>query len=187
MSRFKETADDIAVKDRLWASTEVEALRFAEREAEEFVIGHAYSDGQKDVTAAAKKKGYPIGLIRKLGRALRLQLDEAKDEALNAYRILYQGASNDRPNQPRRRTGSCAAISSCQLRRGFGLGGFSRRHIMAFKIPTRADDEALLQWLQWRDEGFSCGQIGAHVGLPDNRIRTATNRVYEADTEAGCA
>lgn len=86
MGKFKEECSDIAVKERLWNATEREALRFANREAEEFVVGSAYSDGQKEVTSAAKKKGYPIGLIRTLGRAIRLNLEVERDQALVEYR-----------------------------------------------------------------------------------------------------
>ena len=45
---------------------------------------------------------------------------------------------------------------------------------MAFKQPTRADDETLLHWLQLRDEGYSTGQIAAHYGTTPTRVRAAT-------------
>lgn len=84
--KFKEEPADIEVKDRLWMATEAEAMRFAVREAEEFVVGQAYSEGQKQVTSAAKRKGYPCGLIRKVGRAHRLGLEDIAAEALRDYR-----------------------------------------------------------------------------------------------------
>lgn len=86
MNKLKETAGDIEVKERLWCATEREVLKFAGREAEEFVKGEAHSDGQKDVTSAAKKKGYPCGLIRSLGRARRLELDAEISAQLSEYR-----------------------------------------------------------------------------------------------------
>lgn len=54
---------------------------------------------------------------------------------------------------------------------------------MAFKQPTRADDETLLHWLQLRDEGYSTGQIAAHYGTTPTRVRSATNRVYVAEAK----
>ena len=83
---FKETAEDVAVKDRLWSATEAEAMRFANRCAEEHVVGAAYSDGQKDVTEAAHKKGYPKGLIRKLATHIRADREEDRTALLEEYR-----------------------------------------------------------------------------------------------------
>ena len=52
--------------------------------------------------------------------------------------------------------------------------------------PTRSDDETLLDMLSWRSEGHSSAEIGAHVGLSQTYVRTATNRVKAADIrEAG--
>ncbi|WP_299830700.1 hypothetical protein [uncultured Roseobacter sp.] len=79
MSRVVETPEDIAVKQKLWASTEAELMGFAEWEAREFVRGEAYSDGQKIATNAGRIKGYPIGLIRKLARQVRLGEDASDD------------------------------------------------------------------------------------------------------------
>ena len=87
MGRFKEEPADIQVKARLWEATAREAMHFAAREADEFVKGIAYPPGQKSVTAAAKKRGYPCGLIRTLGRASRLSLTDEVTAALAAYRV----------------------------------------------------------------------------------------------------
>lgn len=69
--RLKETDADRDVKSKLWEATEREIDRFVTHFVEARVEGEAYSDGQKDVTAAAKFKGYPKTLIRRLGK-LRL-------------------------------------------------------------------------------------------------------------------
>lgn len=94
---FKETAEDVAVKDRLWSATEAEAMRFANRCAEEHVVGAAYSDGQKDVTEAAHQKGYPKGLIRKLATHIRADRDEDRAALTHDYRCklgLNTGSSS---------------------------------------------------------------------------------------------
>ncbi|MTH66720.1 hypothetical protein [Paracoccus shanxieyensis] len=65
--RFKETADDLAVKAKLWDATDREIERFARSYADGFVKGERYSDAQKDACAAAKRKGYPKMLIHALG------------------------------------------------------------------------------------------------------------------------
>lgn len=83
---FKETVEDIAVKDRLWSATEAEAMRFAERCAEEHVVGIKYSDGQKDVTDAAHKKGYPKGLIRALATHIRADREADRIALLDDYK-----------------------------------------------------------------------------------------------------
>lgn len=83
---FKETAEDIAVKDRLWSATEAEAMRFAKRCADAHVVGSAYSEGQKDVTHIAFKKGYPKGLIRKLATHIRANREEDRTALLLEYR-----------------------------------------------------------------------------------------------------
>ena len=71
MQRLKETEADLAVKQRLWASTKAELSRFANRYAGEHIIGCTYKDNppQRDITATAKRKGYPIGLVRHSARA----------------------------------------------------------------------------------------------------------------------
>lgn len=50
---------------------------------------------------------------------------------------------------------------------------------------TRADDEMLLDWIAWRIDGHSSAAIAAASGVPAARVRTATNRVWDAD-EAHC-
>lgn len=69
--RLKETAEDLAVKDRLWDATDRELHHFAEIYAAGHVPGERYSDAQKDATSAAKVKGYPKGLVRSLGDIVR--------------------------------------------------------------------------------------------------------------------
>lgn len=69
--KFKETAEDLAVKDRLWDATERELEHFARLYADGYVVGEPYSDAQKDATSAAKRKGYPKGLVRDLGAIVR--------------------------------------------------------------------------------------------------------------------
>nr|WP_309504327.1 hypothetical protein [uncultured Roseovarius sp.] len=54
---------------------------------------------------------------------------------------------------------------------------------MSIQPRTRKEDEELLQWLQWRDEGFDCGQIGKHCGVSATRVRVATNRVRKESDE----
>ncbi|REF70384.1 hypothetical protein [Paracoccus versutus] len=69
--KFKETAEDLAVKDRLWDATERELEHFARLYAEGHVAGFRYRDAQKDATSAAKRRGYPKGLVRDLGAVVR--------------------------------------------------------------------------------------------------------------------
>lgn len=83
---FKETAEDLAVKAHLWKSTKAEVMRFASRCAEEHVVGEPYSDGQKDVTAAARKKGYPKKLVRVIATHIRAGRDEKREKVLADYR-----------------------------------------------------------------------------------------------------
>lgn len=65
--KLKETAGDLAVKEKLWCSTERELHGFAAAYADGRVKGEKYSDAQRDATCAAKRKGYPVMLVRKLG------------------------------------------------------------------------------------------------------------------------
>ncbi|WP_313349101.1 hypothetical protein [Paracoccus sp. (in: a-proteobacteria)] len=69
--KFKETAEDIAVKDRLWDATERELEHFSRLYADGYIKGEDYSDAQRDATSAAKRKGYPKGLVRALGGIIR--------------------------------------------------------------------------------------------------------------------
>ncbi|KHQ51128.1 hypothetical protein [Mameliella alba] len=85
---LKETAEDIAVKDRLWSATERELLYFAGRMREEHKPGHdGDTDGQRDVVSAARDRGYPVTLIRFLSAAKRADvMDEAGSERIALYR-----------------------------------------------------------------------------------------------------
>lgn len=69
--KFKEEPADLAVKARLWDATERELEGFARKYAAGHVKGERYSEIQKDVTYAAKAKGYKIGLVRELGDHVR--------------------------------------------------------------------------------------------------------------------
>ena len=46
---------------------------------------------------------------------------------------------------------------------------------------TRADDERHLKWLRWRCDGYTSRQIGEAEGYSQEHVRTATNRIKEAD------
>ena len=48
-------------------------------------------------------------------------------------------------------------------------------------IPTRKDDERLLEWLDMRHAGFSSGEVGRLHNVTDSRVRVATQRVLEHD------
>jgi hypothetical protein len=51
-------------------------------------------------------------------------------------------------------------------------------------MPGRADrheDERVLTWLRLRCDGLSSPEIGARYGVTGERVRTATQRVREAD------
>lgn len=49
--------------------------------------------------------------------------------------------------------------------------------------PTRTDDEAVLRCIELRIEGYTSPQIAAAVGVTASNIRTATNRVLDADLD----
>lgn len=94
--RYRETEADLAVKARLWEATEREVMRFANSFAEGHVVGARRSAAQADTIYAAKKKGYPIGLIESVGAAIR-RGDDARIEAeLLGYRpkigLHFEGA-----------------------------------------------------------------------------------------------
>lgn len=87
--RLKEDASDIAVKARLWDATKRELLHFANRYAEEHVVGSRVSDGQEGVVCAASAKGYPRTLVRNLGELARRDMadsDRAREE-IQSYQI----------------------------------------------------------------------------------------------------
>ena len=46
---------------------------------------------------------------------------------------------------------------------------------------TRADDEQILDLLDWRRDGFSSYAIAPHFGLNPERVRVLTNRVKADD------
>lgn len=83
---MKEDAQDVAVKRRLWEATAKELLHFANRCAEEHVVGQRYPRGQQAVTAAAKRKGYPILLVRALGSLIRRGKIDAPEVTLMLLR-----------------------------------------------------------------------------------------------------
>lgn len=87
---LKETAADKAVKERLWEASKAELLRFAGLYAQRHEPGVRYSDGQRDATAAAKAKGYRIGLVRLCGQNLISGNDKIRqemDEAIARFRV----------------------------------------------------------------------------------------------------
>lgn len=86
---LKEDDGDRAVKLRLWSSTERELMHFASRYAEEHVIGERASEAQGGVADAAKAKGYPKVLVRKLGSLVRREMVETPDAAalMREYRV----------------------------------------------------------------------------------------------------
>lgn len=52
---------------------------------------------------------------------------------------------------------------------------------MAGHIPTREEDEKLLEWLRLRSRGAKTPDIGALYSTTENRVRVSTNRVVKAD------
>lgn len=52
---------------------------------------------------------------------------------------------------------------------------------MPSRIPTRQDDEQLIDWLARRAAGVSSYKIARDEGIEANKVRTATNRVKTAD------
>lgn len=89
MRRYKETAEDIEVKDRLWGAVQREAMRFAVRYAEEHVVGERSSTEQENICDTAKAKGYPKGLIRELGSLVRRNMADG-DRAVDVF-AAYRG------------------------------------------------------------------------------------------------
>lgn len=83
---FKETKEDVAVKDQLWKSIKAEVMRFSQKCAECHMPGVKYSERQKDVTDAAKQKGYPKGMIRAIASHIRAGRVVERDAMLRAYR-----------------------------------------------------------------------------------------------------
>lgn len=50
-------------------------------------------------------------------------------------------------------------------------------------LPDRADDERVLSWLRLRSQGHSSGEVALRYGATSERVRTATQRVRQADIE----
>lgn len=87
MSRFVETPEDVAVKRRLWDSTEAEVLFFAKKHAEMHVRGQSEeSETQKDVLCAAKSKLYKKSLVRKCAKFIRADDPDGLSGALRGFR-----------------------------------------------------------------------------------------------------
>ena len=57
---------------------------------------------------------------------------------------------------------------------------------MPTPTPTRQTDNKILEWIRLRTEGFSAAQVGEKYGVPEERVRVATNRVLDADIEHCC-
>lgn len=55
---------------------------------------------------------------------------------------------------------------------------------MAFRYPTREDDDTVLQWLEMRESAVSTGQIAKMFNTTPARVRTVTNRIYSEEKEA---
>lgn len=66
---MRETAADVEVREKLWDASVAELKRCASSYAEASVKGAWSTDLQDEIVAAAKKRGYPAGLVR-LGRRL---------------------------------------------------------------------------------------------------------------------
>lgn len=56
---------------------------------------------------------------------------------------------------------------------------------MAWKIPTRQEDDALLLAVTLRSEGATSREAGLATGMTREAARTSTNRVREADAKCG--
>lgn len=85
--KYRETDEDRDVKRQVWGAVVREATRFASRFNEERVAGERYSDGQKDVMFAARRRGYTADLIRALAAHMRKPDDLRRDRALRWYRV----------------------------------------------------------------------------------------------------
>ena len=72
--KLKETAEDVAVKDRLFDSSLAEVLRFAKKHCELHIVGEGEVDDQKDILCAAKMKGYQMGVVRSFSSLIRRKL-----------------------------------------------------------------------------------------------------------------
>ena len=56
---------------------------------------------------------------------------------------------------------------------------------MAGTTSTRQDDETLLEAIALRCDGVSSAVAGKALGMTRERLRTATNRVKDADAQCG--
>ncbi len=86
--KLKETAEDIAVKDKLFDSSMAEVIGFATKHADRHEVGAGETDGQKDILSAAKSKGYQMKLIRRTAMFIRRGRTEtiAYDNLVSEYR-----------------------------------------------------------------------------------------------------
>lgn len=81
-----ETPEDLEVKRKLWRATEREVMGFAQRYADLHAVGSKKpSDGQKDIAAAAKKKGYPKTLIYQAASIIRRKAKEDRNSKLEKW------------------------------------------------------------------------------------------------------
>ncbi len=87
-TRMRETDEDRAVKDQLFAGTAAELVQFVERieaiEAEK----KALADDQKEVMADAKGRGYATWAIKDVVKLRRMRADvlAEKEAVLDLYR-----------------------------------------------------------------------------------------------------
>lgn len=49
-------------------------------------------------------------------------------------------------------------------------------------ILTRRDDELHLKWVRLRTRGYTSVQIAQRYGVRPERVRTVTNRIFNADS-----
>lgn len=82
--KLKETAEDLEVKERLWGATVREVREISERYAAAHEVGVRETERQYDIVFAAKKRGYPMGLVRDLARSIRC--GKSEEHHLNGFR-----------------------------------------------------------------------------------------------------
>lgn len=81
--RLKETPEDIATKERLWDATEREVLGLSANYAGKQDLEGA-QERWLDAQAIAKRKGYPVALVKKVGRLLHGSMSDKTVEAAAA-------------------------------------------------------------------------------------------------------
>ena len=86
--KLKETAEDVAVKDKLFNSTMSEVLGFANKHSERHEVGVRETEGQKDILTAANSKGYRKGMIQRVAMFIRRGKTETieYDNLVSEYR-----------------------------------------------------------------------------------------------------